>query len=101
MRGSAIGSVAAPLGATQPISWPVFTTVFLFGSVLLWADRSNFSIAMAAWAKEYDWNPSASGLMLSGSRRDTSRCGPRAAGSSTDRCGPLRTVCGTMAGWSL
>ena len=39
--------------------------MFFVGSVLLWADRTNFSVAAAAWAKEYGWKPSTIGMMLS------------------------------------
>src|SRR3974377_618029 len=49
----------------RPINWPVTVIVFFAGSVLLWADRSNFSVAAAAWAKELNWTPSTIGLMLS------------------------------------
>ena len=45
----------------RPINWPVTVTVFFAGSVLLWADRSNFSVAAAAWAKDLDWTPSTIG----------------------------------------
>ena len=41
----------------QPINWTVTATVFFLGSVLLWADRTNFSVAAAAWAKEFGWTP--------------------------------------------
>ena len=49
--------------ATRPS--PVTVIVFFAGSVLLWADRSNFSVAAAAWAKDLNWTPSTIGLMLS------------------------------------
>ena len=39
--------------------------VFFAGSLLLWADRSNFSVAAAAWAKEFNWTPATIGMMLS------------------------------------
>ena len=46
---------------SRPINWGVTATVFCAGSVLLWADRTNFSVAAAAWAKEYGWTPSTIG----------------------------------------
>ena len=54
-----------PRAQTRPINWPVTVIVFFAGSVLLWADRSNFSVAAAAWAKDLNWTPSTIGLMLS------------------------------------
>ena len=56
---------AMPRAEVRPINWPVTVIVFFAGSVLLWADRSNFSVAAAAWAKELNWTPSTIGLMLS------------------------------------
>ena len=56
---------AVPRAEVRPINWPVTVSVFFAGSVLLWADRSNFSVAAAAWAKELNWTPSTIGLMLS------------------------------------
>ena len=50
---------------TRPINWALTVTVFFAGSVLLWADRTNFSVAAAAWAKDYGWTPSTIGTMLS------------------------------------
>jgi MFS transporter, ACS family, hexuronate transporter len=100
MKANAIGSVSAPLGATRPISWPVFVTVFFLGNVLLWADRSNFSIATAVWAKEYDWKPSTNGLMLSAFSLGYLVMQP-VGGWIVDRVGPRNTVWGSMAGWSL
>src|ERR1700728_536714 len=49
----------------RPINWTLTVIVFFAGSVLLWADRTNFSVAAAAWAKEYGWTPSVIGMMLS------------------------------------
>ena len=96
MKANAIGSVSAPLGATRPISWPVFVTVFFLGNVLLWADRSNFSIATAVWAKEYDWKPSTNGLMLSAFSLGYLVMQPL-GGWIVDRVGPRRTIWGAMA----
>jgi hypothetical protein len=42
---------AKPRAEVRPINWPVTVIVFFAGSVLLWADRSNFSVAAAAGRK--------------------------------------------------
>jgi hypothetical protein len=38
-------ATGVPRGQVRPINWPVTVIVFFAGSVLLWADRSNFSVA--------------------------------------------------------
>ena len=84
----------------RPISWPVCVTVFFLGSVLLWADRTNFSVAAAAWAKEYHWTPATIGMMLSAFSLGYLILQPF-GGWVADRLGPRRTLAGAMAGWSL
>jgi MFS family permease len=49
----------------RPVSWPVCVIVFFIGNVLMWADRANFSVGAAVWAKEFGWAPSRIGFMLS------------------------------------
>ena len=75
-------------------------TVFFCGSVLLWADRTNFSVAAAAWAKEYGWTPSIIGMMLSAFSLGYLILQP-VGGWIADRFGPRRTLAASMAGWSL
>ena len=94
-----IASTFAP-AAARPISWPLFVSVFFAGNVLLWADRSNFSVAAAAWAKEYDWTPSTIGMMLSAFSLGYLILQP-AGGWLADRIGPRRTFSLSMGGWSL
>jgi MFS transporter, ACS family, aldohexuronate transporter len=84
----------------RPINWPVTVIVFFAGSVLLWADRSNFSVAAAAWAKDLNWTPSTIGLMLSAFSLGYLVIQP-IGGWIADRAGPRRTLAGSMAGWSL
>ncbi len=86
--------------ATRPISWPLCVLVFFAGSVILWADRSNFSVAAAAWAKEFDWMPSTIGMMLSAFSLGYLIIQPL-GGWIADRAGPRRTLAGAMAGWSF
>lgn len=86
--------------SARPISWPVCVTVFFLGSVLLWADRTNFSVAAAAWAKEYDWTPATIGTMLSAFSLGYLFLQPL-GGWVADRLGPRRALAGSMAGWSL
>jgi len=88
-------------GSARPmISWPVTVTIFFLGSVLLWADRSNFSVAAAAWAKDYGWTPSTIGMMLSAFSLGYLIMQP-IGGFIADKFGPRRTLAGTMAGWSV
>src|SRR5277367_1068610 len=100
MPGSTDPNPAVQGGAAKPISWPVTVGVFFAGSVLLWADRSNFSVAAAAWAKEYGWTPSTIGMMLSAFSLGYLIMQP-IGGWIADRVGPRRTLAGAMAGWSL
>ncbi len=86
--------------STRPISWGVTATVFFAGSVLLWADRSNFSVAAAAWAKDYGWTPSTIGIMLSAFSLGYLILQP-VGGWIADKFGPRRTLAGAMAGWSV
>src|SRR5580704_315338 len=100
MPGSTDSNPAARGGAAKPISWPVTVGVFFAGSVLLWADRSNFSVAAAAWAKQYGWAPSTIGMMLSAFSLGYLIMQP-IGGWIADRFGPRRTLAGAMAGWSV
>ena len=97
---TAAASTATERAAARPINWPVTVAVFFAGSVLLWADRSNFSVAAAAWAKDLDWTPSTIGLMLSAFSLGYLVIQP-IGGWIADQNGPRRTLAGTMAGWSL
>jgi len=84
----------------QPIKWGVTATVFFLGSILLWADRTNFSVAAAAWAKEFGWTPSTIGTMLSAFSLGYLILQP-VGGFIADKAGPRRTLAGTMALWSI
>lgn len=86
--------------ASRPINWPVTATVFFAGSVLLWADRTNFSVAAAAWAKEFGWTPATIGMMLSAFSLGYLILQP-VGGWIADKAGPRRTLAGAMAGWSV
>jgi MFS family permease len=93
-------SASGERSSTRPINWAVTATVFFVGSILLWADRTNFSVAAAAWAKEYGWAPSIIGTMLSAFSLGYLILQP-VGGWVADRFGPRRTLAGAMAGWSL
>ncbi len=86
--------------SAQPIHWATTAIVFFAGSVLLWADRTNFSVAAAAWAKEYGWTPSTIGLMLSAFSLGYLILQP-VGGWIADKAGPRRTLAGSMALWSV
>jgi len=85
---------------SRPVSWPLCVTVFFAGNVLMWADRSNFSVAAAAWAKDYNWTPSTIGMMLSAFSVGYFIMQPL-GGWLADRIGPRHTFSVSMAGWSL
>ena len=87
-------------GTARPINWAITATVFFAGSVLLWADRTNFSVAAAAWAKEYGWKPATIGTMLSAFSLGYLILQP-VGGWIADKAGARRTLAGSMAGWSL
>ena len=84
----------------RPINWAVTATVFFAGSVLLWADRTNFSVAAAAWAKEYAWKPATIGMMLSAFSLGYLLLQP-VGGWIADKAGARRTLAASMAGWSV
>ena len=100
MSASTETGIAETRASSRPISWPVCVTVFFLGSVLLWADRTNFSVAAVAWAKEYGWTPSTIGALLSAFSLGYLFLQP-VGGWVADRLGPRRTLAGAMAGWSL
>ncbi len=99
MTSIEIGTGAARTTA-RPMSWPVCATVFFVGSVILWADRSNFGVAAAVWSKSYGWTKATTGLMLSAFSLGYLIMMP-IGGWLSDRIGPRRTLGGCMAGWSL
>jgi MFS family permease len=86
--------------SAPPLNWGVCAGVTFLGSVLLWADRTNFSVAAAAWAKKYGWTPSTIGLMLSAFSLGYLVMQP-IGGWIADRIGPRRTIACSMAAWSL
>jgi MFS family permease len=92
--------MSADNGRSRPINWGVTATVFFAGSVLLWADRTNFSVAAAAWAKEYGWKPAVIGTMLSAFSLGYLILQP-VGGWIADKFGARRTLASSMAGWSL
>jgi MFS transporter, ACS family, glucarate transporter len=100
MSASANLDLAAERAVARPINWMLTVVVFFAGSVILWADRTNFSVAAAVWAKVYGWTPATFGLMGSMFQAGYLVMQP-AGGWFADRAGPRRTLAGTMAGWSL
>jgi MFS family permease len=94
------GASGGVRAAKRPLNWGVCAGVIFLGSVLLWADRSNFSVAAAAWAKQYGWQPATIGMMLSAFSLGYLILQP-IGGWIADRIGPRRTVAISMAGWSL
>ncbi len=93
-------SMSSGQAPARPINWTLTVIVFFAGSVLLWADRTNFSVAAAAWAKEYNWTPSTIGMMLSAFSLGYLIMQP-VGGWIADKAGARRTLAGSMALWSL
>jgi MFS transporter, ACS family, glucarate transporter len=93
-----------PAGAEQPpsrpINWTVTATVFFLGSILLWADRTNFSVASSAWSDEFGWTPATFGLMATMFSVGYLIMQP-IGGWIADKFGPRKTLAGAMAGWSV
>jgi MFS family permease len=86
--------------AKPPVNWNVCLPVFFLGNILLWADRSNFSVAAAAWGKEYSWTPAVMGALLSAFSLGYWLMQP-VGGWIADRLGPRKTIAATCAGWSF
>src|ERR1700689_883025 len=83
-----------------PIGRRLCVFIFFLGDALLWADRSNFSVAAAAWARDYHWSPSTIGKMLSAFSLGYLIMQP-IGGWLADRIGPRKTFSVSMAGWSF
>jgi MFS family permease len=84
----------------RPVAWPMCVVLFFIGNVLLWADRTNFSVAASAWAHTYHWTPSVIGAMLSAFSLGYLVMQPF-GGWLADRLGPRKTFSASMAGWSI
>jgi MFS family permease len=95
-----IGAKAASRAGGPPIPWSICAIVFFSGHTLLWADRSNFSVAASAWAKQYEWAPSTLGLMLSAFSLGYLIMQP-IGGWISDRFGARRTIPVSMFAWSV
>jgi MFS family permease len=93
-------SASTDRSSSRPISWTVTAVVFFAGSVLLWADRTNFSVAAAAWAREFGWTPATIGMMLSAFSLGYLILQP-VGGWIADKAGARRTLAASMAGWSV
>src|SRR5579864_379650 len=98
--GRHVMAASADRSSSRPINWAVTAVVFFAGSVLLWADRTNFSVAAAAWAKEFGWTPATIGMMLSAFSLGYLILQP-VGGWIADKAGARRTLAASMAGWSL
>jgi ACS family D-galactonate transporter-like MFS transporter len=83
-----------------PVNWSVSLPIFFLGNILLWADRSNFSVAAAAWSKQYGWTPAVLGGLLSAFSFGYWLMQPF-GGWIADRLGPRKTIALTCAGWSF
>jgi MFS family permease len=101
MEGSSVSADSVKRRpALPPIGWRLCVFIFFLGDALLWADRSNFSVAAAAWARDYHWSPSTIGKMLSAFSLGYLIMQP-IGGWIADRIGPRKTFSVSMAGWSF
>jgi MFS family permease len=83
-----------------PVAW-MPTVAFMFvGDLLLWADRSNFSVAASAWNRQYGWTLGVTGAMLSAFSFGYFIAMPF-GGFIVDRVGPRRVLAAAGAGFSL
>src|SRR5487761_2355552 len=89
--------VAVP---SRRVSWSVCLVIWFVGNVLLWADRTNFSVAFAAWSKEYHFSPSVIGAMLSAFSFGYLFMQP-VGGWIADRFGPRKTIGASIFLWSF
>ena len=83
-----------------PVSWPVTVTFLFIGNAGLWADRTNFGVAIAVWIKQYHWTPAIAGLMLSAFSLGYLVMQP-IGGFLSDRLGPRRIFSVSCLGWSV
>jgi ACS family glucarate transporter-like MFS transporter len=86
--------------ADRPVNWSVALTLFFLGNVLLWADRTNFSVAASVWSKQYAWTPTVIGGLLSAFSLGYLVMQPF-GGWVADRIGPRRAFAASCAGWSF
>ena len=84
----------------KPVAWSVCVVAFFVGNVLLWADRTNFSVAAAVWSKSYDWSPSVMGALLSAFSLGYLVMQP-VGGWIADRLGPRKAFAISCSSWSL
>jgi MFS family permease len=83
-----------------PVAWRVCVAAFFLGNVLLWADRTNFSVAAAVWAKTYGWTPTVMGALLSAFSLGYLVMQP-IGGWIADKLGPRKAFALSCSGWSL
>jgi MFS family permease len=84
----------------KPMNWTVCLVAFFLGNVLLWADRTNFSVAATVWAKTYAWSPSVIGALLSAFSLGYLVMQPF-GGLIADRLGPRRAFAISCSTWSV
>jgi MFS family permease len=87
-------------GARVPVAWPICVTAFFLGNVLLWADRTNFSVAAAVWSRSYGWTPTVMGALLSAFSLGYLVMQP-IGGWIADKLGPRKAFAISCSGWSL
>jgi ACS family glucarate transporter-like MFS transporter len=86
--------------ATPPAGWTATMAVLFAADVLLWSDRTNFSVAVAAWGRQLHWSPTVAGALLSAFSLGYLLLQPL-GGHLSDRLGTRRMVAASCAAWSL
>ncbi|MCL6563029.1 MAG: MFS transporter [Firmicutes bacterium] len=81
-------------------NWVLAIATMFFADVILWADRSNFAIAVTVWHRTLHWGPALIGIMSSAFTLGYLLNQPF-GGIIADRAGPQRVIGISIGGWSL
>lgn len=100
MMGSKIGTQEILQPQVRPVNWSMTVAFMFIANVIMWADRSNFSIAAAVWQKQFSWAPAVLGIMLSTFQFGYWLMQPL-GGWLSDKVGPRRMLGASAGGWSL
>ena len=74
--------------------------VIFLADILVWSDRTNFSVAAAVWRRQLHWTPAILGALFSAFSLGYLVLQPL-GGWVSDRLGPRRTLAAACGGWSV
>ena len=94
------GALAYGTMQRKPMNWAVCVVAFFLGNVLLWADRTNFSVAASVWSKQFGWTPTVLGALFSAFSLGYLVMQP-VGGWIADRLGPRRSYAISCSSWSI